>query len=294
METKPTELLSPAGNAVCLHAAVSAGADAVYLGIQDFNARKGAENFSLESLGEACDYAHLRGVLVYLALNTLVLPSEFKTALEAARQAYRAGVDAFIIQDIGLAAELKRVLPEARIHASTQMNIHTKAGIEAAAALGMARVTFARELSLSELEKLTEAAHVLGLATEAFIHGALCLCYSGQCLMSSIIGGRSANRGLCAQPCRLPYSLHNVSLRKTLDAQGKHLLSPKDLSTIDHIPALVRAGLSSFKIEGRMKSPEYVYTTTSIYRKAIDAVLAERAGEEVPSPVTEADRKLLA
>ena len=280
------ELLSPAGNSVCLHAAVSAGADGVYLGVQDFNARRGADNFTLDSLGEACDYAHLRGVSVYLTLNTVILPSETGPVLEVARQAYRRGVDAFIVQDIGVAAELARILPQARVHASTQMNIHTKAGIEAASELGIKRVTLARELCLAEIATLAKTAEGLGIEVEVFAHGALCVCYSGQCLMSSMIGGRSANRGLCAQACRLPYSLHNVALRKTLPAEGDHLLSPKDLCTIDLIPQLVDAGVSSFKIEGRMKSPEYVYTVTSVYRKALD--------ESGPGAITDEDRSLLA
>ncbi|MCL2826918.1 MAG: U32 family peptidase, partial [Eggerthellaceae bacterium] len=270
------ELLAPAGNAACLHAAVSAGADAVYLGIQEFNARRGAENFSLESLKEACDYAHLRNVSIYLTLNTLALPTETGEMIEAARQAWRAGVDAFIVADIGVANELARVLPQARIHASTQMNVHTLAGIEAAQRLGAKRVTLARELSLPEVAALATAASELGVEVEVFAHGALCVCYSGLCLMSSMIGGRSANRGLCAQACRLPYSLHNVALRKTLPAEGPYLLSPKDLNTIDLIPELIAAGVSSLKIEGRMKSPEYVFTVTSLYRKALDAAQAKQ------------------
>ena len=248
----------------------------------------------MDSLGAACDYAHLRGVSVYLTLNTVVLPSEVGSVLEVARQAYRQGVDAFIVQDIGVAAELARILPQTRIHASTQMDIHTKAGIEAAHELGIKRVTLARELSLPEIAALTKAADTLGIEVEVFAHGALCVCYSGQCLMSSMIGGRSANRGLCAQACRLPYSLHNVALRKTLPAEGNHLLSPKDLCAIDLIPQLVDAGVSSFKIEGRMKSPAYVFTVTSVYRKALDAVLSDGAADAKPEGVTDKDRALLA
>ncbi len=275
MRTFERELLAPAGNKACLHAAVTAGADAVYLGVEGFNARRSADNFTLETLAEACDYAHVRGVKVYLALNTLVLPSEVPDVLEIARQAYRRGVDAFIVQDIGLAAELKRIVPACPVHASTQMNIHTVAGIEAVAALGVTRVTLARELSLEEVAVLSNAADALGVETEAFVHGALCVCYSGQCLFSSLVGGRSANRGLCAQACRLPYTLHNKAIRKTLPAPGEHLLSPKDLCALDLLPQLVAAGVASFKIEGRMKSPEYVRVVTGIYRKAIDAALRE-------------------
>ncbi|WP_139650508.1 DUF3656 domain-containing U32 family peptidase [Raoultibacter phocaeensis] len=271
------ELLAPAGSIESLHAAVRAGADAVYLGVESFNARRGADNFTLDALAEACDYAHLRGVSVYLALNTAVLPDEAMEAMELARQAYRAGVDAFIVQDIGIASELGRTLPEARVHASTQMNTHSVAGVEAVHALGAARVTFARELSLEEVARLTARATELGMETETFVHGALCVCYSGQCFMSSMIGGRSANRGLCAQACRLPYTLHNKALRKTLDAPGEHLLSPKDLCAIELLPALVDAGVTSFKIEGRMKSPDYVYAVVSVYRCALDDVLAAHA-----------------
>ena len=189
------ELLAPAGGAEALHAAVAGGADAVYLGLDAFNARRNADNFTLETLGEACDYAHLRGVRVYVTLNTAILPSEVDRALECARQAYRAGADAFIVQDVGVAAELARSLPQARLHISTQMNTHNAAGIEAAAKLGARRVTLARELSLAEVEHLAGIASDLGLEVEAFAHGALCVCYSGQCFMSSMIGGRSANRG---------------------------------------------------------------------------------------------------
>lgn len=270
------ELLSPAGSVEALHAAVRAGADAVYLGLDSFNARRGAENFTLETLAEACRYAHLRGVRVYVTLNIEVMPSEVDEVLELARQAYRAGADAFIVQDIGIAAELSRSLPEARLHISTQMNTHNASGLEAAFLLGARRVTLARELSLEEVSYLTDVASQLGLETETFVHGALCVCYSGQCFMSSMIGGRSANRGMCAQACRLPYKLHNVALRKDLPAPGEHLLSPQDLCAIDLLPELVDAGVSSFKIEGRMKSADYVYAVTAAYRTVLDRVLASR------------------
>lgn len=271
---KNVELLAPAGNMECLHAAVKAGADAVYLGAGHFNARRGADNFSLENLAEACDYAHLRGVKIYLTLNTVVLPSELPDALELARQAYRCGVDAFIVQDIGISIELSRIMPDVEVHVSTQMNIHDEDGLRAAAALGATRVTFARELSLAEIARLHELAEELGVELESFAHGALCICYSGQCFMSSLVGGRSANRGRCAQACRLPYELHNRALRKTLDAPGEHLLSPKDLCTANLIPELLHAGVASLKIEGRMKSPEYVQAVVGVYRAVIDRVEA--------------------
>lgn len=271
---KNVELLAPAGNMECLHAAVKAGADAVYLGAGHFNARRGADNFSLENLAEACDYAHLRGVKIYLTLNTVVLPSELPDALELARQAYRCGVDAFIVQDIGISIELSRIMPDVEVHVSTQMNIHDEDGLRAAAAPGATRVTLARELSLAEIARLHELAEELGVELESFAHGALCVCYSGQCFMSSLVGGRSANRGRCAQACRLPYELHNRALRKTLDAPGEHLLSPKDLCTANLIPELLHAGVASLKIEGRMKSPEYVQAVVGVYRAVIDRVEA--------------------
>lgn len=283
--SKNVELLAPAGNMECLHAAVKAGADAVYLGAGHFNARRGADNFSLENLAEACDYAHLRGVKIYLTLNTVVLPSELPDALELARQAYRCGVDAFIVQDIGISIELSRIMPDVEVHVSTQMNIHDEDGLRAAAALGATRVTLARELSLTEIARLHELAEELGVELESFAHGALCICYSGQCFMSSLVGGRSANRGRCAQACRLPYELHNRALRKTLDAPGEHLLSPKDLCTVNLIPELLQAGVASLKIEGRMKSPEYVQAVVGVYRAVIDRVEAAVARDGIDSVV---------
>lgn len=290
------ELLAPAGNAAALHAAVRAGADAVYLGLEAFNARRGADNFTAETFAEACEYAHLRGVRVYVTLNTAVLPSETTRALETARQAYRSGADAFIVQDIGVASELARTLPEARLHISTQMNTHNAAGIEAAARLGAQRVTLARELSLAEVAHLSDVARGLGLEVETFIHGALCVCYSGQCFMSSLIGGRSANRGLCAQACRLPYELHNAATRKTLPAEGEHLLSPQDLCAVDLLPDLLDAGVSSLKIEGRMKSPEYVFAVVKAYRAVLDRVKQQRAADESGERVraTDEERRVLA
>lgn len=283
--SKNVELLAPAGNMECLHAAVKAGADAVYLGAGHFNARRGADNFSLENLAEACDYAHLRGVKIYLTLNTVVLPSELPDALELARQAYRCGVDAFIVQDIGISIELSRIMPDVEVHVSTQMNIHDEDGLRAAAALGATRVTLARELSLAEIARLHELAEELGVELESFAHGALCICYSGQCFVSSLVGGRSANRGRCAQACRLPYELHNRALRKTLDAPGEHLLSPKDLCTVNLIPELLQAGVASLKIEGRMKSPEYVQAVVGVYRAVIDRVEAAVARDGIDSVV---------
>ena len=275
MKTNQVELLAPAGNMAALHAAVAGGADAVYLGLETFNARRGADNFTLVTLREACDFAHLRGVSIYVTMNTIILPDEVGEALECVRQAYRAGADGFIVQDIGLAAEISRTLPEASLHLSTQMNTHNLAGVRAAARLGAERITLAREVSLDEIALLCAAAAEEGMEVEVFAHGALCVCYSGQCFMSSMIGGRSANRGMCAQACRLPYELQNKALQKSLPSPGDHLLSPQDLCTVDRVDDLVAAGVASLKIEGRMKSPEYVFAVTSVYRKALDAALAK-------------------
>ena len=271
-----------------LHAAVAGGADAVYLGLETFNARRGADNFTLETLREACDFAHLRGVSVYVTMNTSILPDGVGEALECVRQAYRAGADGFIVQDIGLAAEISRTLPEASLHLSTQMNTHNLAGVRAAARLGAERITLAREVSLDEIALLCAAAAEEGMEVEVFAHGALCVCYSGQCFMSSMIGGRSANRGMCAQACRLPYELQNKALQKSLPSPGDHLLSPQDLCTVDRVDDLVAAGVASLKIEGRMKSPEYVFAVTSVYRKALDAALAKEN-----AAITDADRDRL-
>ncbi len=294
--TRPTavELLAPAGSPAALHAAVRAGADAVYLGLEQFNARRGADNFTMPTFREACAYAHLRGVRVYVALNTMILPGEVKGAMEMARQCWRAGADAFIVQDIGLASELTRTLPEARLHVSTQMNTHNAAGIRAASALGAARVTLAREMNISEIRELCALAAEEGLEVEAFGHGALCVCYSGQCLMSSMIGGRSANRGTCAQACRLPYELKNMSSRRVPAAPGEYLLSPKDLCTVDMLGALVDAGVASIKIEGRMKSPEYVSAVVGVYRAVLDRVLAAAPDARGAVRATQAEKNTLA
>ncbi|QKF07717.1 U32 family peptidase [Berryella wangjianweii] len=272
------ELLAPAGSMERLHAAVEAGADAVYLGLDDFNARRNADNFTIEALSEACDYAHLRGVAVYVTLNIEILPSEIGRAVDLAKRASQAGADAFIVQDLGLAARIREEVPQAELHISTQMNIHSVAGIQAAARLGASRVTLARELSFAQIKLLSAAAAQRGMVVETFAHGALCVCYSGQCLMSSLIGGRSANRGLCAQACRLPYELQSSDRASSLPAPGEHLLSPRDLCTAQIMPEMVASGTSSLKIEGRMKSATYVYAVVSVYRQILDRALA---GEDV-------------
>ena len=275
----PVELLAPAGSMAALHAAVCAGADAVYLGMEQFNARRGADNFTEETLAQACEYAHLRGTRVYVTMNIAVLPEEVDDALSAARAACKAGVDAFIVQDIGLAAALREAFPQVNLHISTQMNTHNVAGIEAAALLGASRVTLARELSVGEIELLAREAAQRGMEIETFAHGALCVCYSGQCFMSSLIGGRSANRGMCAQACRLPYELRDDRHDEALPAEGEHLLSPRDLCSVNLLPELVRAGVASLKLEGRMKSPDYVFAVTSVYRAVLDRVLAAQGGD---------------
>lgn len=273
--TRPVELLAPAGDEASLRAAVRAGADAVYLGLAEFNARRSAANFTLESLAEACDYAHLRGVKVYVTVNTLVLPHEVGAALELVDDAWTAGCDAVIVQDLGLMREIRSELPEVRIHASTQINAHNAQTIQTLGALGAARVTLARELCIDEISGLS--GH--GAETEVFAHGALCACYSGQCLFSSMVGGRSANRGLCAQPCRLKYEVLRDGAREA--TSGPHVLSPKDLASIELLPRLISTGVAALKIEGRMKSPEYVAIVTSIYRSAIDRALSDPEGYRV-------------
>ena len=273
---KKIELLAPAGNFKALQAAVCAGANAVYLGLDSFNARRGADNFSVKSLKSACDYAHLRGVKIYLTLNIIVFEKEFDVAMQMAYDAWNAGVDAFIVQDLGIAKAIRQEIPDARLHISTQMNVLDESSLRFVAKLGPKRVTLARELSLEQIEHLCEVAKELDIEIETFSHGALCICYSGQCLMSSMIGGRSANRGMCAQACRLNYEL--VEGKAALgvrrygedDRRGQYLLSPKDLCTIEILPKLADAGVSSLKIEGRMKSAEYVFEVVSIYRKALN------------------------
>ena len=266
---RDAELLAPAGNEAALIAAVNNGADAVYVGLRELNARRGADNLDLEGLERACRFAHLRGVRVYLTANILIMPEELPSALTMVDAAWAAGIDAVIVQDLGLMRALRQVLPEVRLHASTQINAHAPDTVEALAALGVSRVTLSREVSLAGLAAIVEASPV---EVESFVHGALCYCYSGQCLMSSAIGGRSANRGLCAQPCRLPYTL--VGEHGEAAVPGRHLLSPKDLAGIEHLPTLIRSGVAALKIEGRMKAPEYVAVVTHVYRAALDRALA--------------------
>lgn len=261
------ELLCPVGNFDCLKAAVQNGANAVYLGASNFSARASATNFSFEELKQAIEYAHIRDVKVHLALNTLIKNNELDSALSLASYAYEIGVDAIIVQDLGLAKILIKSFPKLPVHASTQMTIHNLEGVTQAERLGFSRVILSRELSLEEINYICRNSNI---EIECFVHGALCISYSGQCLFSSMVGGRSANRGKCAQACRLPYEL--LEDNEGVVDKG-YLLSPRDLCGLDNLGVLIDAGVTSLKIEGRLKSPEYVATVTRIYRKYIDLYL---------------------
>ena len=267
------ELLAPAGNKEAFIAAVESGADAVYFGGEMLNARMGAGNFSLSEMKEAIDFAHKRNVKTYVTVNTLVKDSEMNEALSYCKKLYELGADALIIQDLGLGYALKKMLPGFPLHLSTQGSIYDLNGVLAAKKLGYERVVLARELSLKEIKEICS---FTDMEIEVFTHGALCICYSGQCQMSRAIGARSGNRGACAQPCRLPYEM----LDGKSWSQKKYYLSPADLNLIDYIGELAEAGVSSLKIEGRMKSPEYVSVVISIYRKYLDEYL-ERGNYEV-------------
>ena len=260
---KKIELLSPVGDFECLKAAVQNGADAVYLGVENFNARSNAKNFNLAGLCKAVDYSHLRDVKVFLTLNTLLKNSELPVAINLANQAYSFGIDGIIVQDLGLASFLIKNFPNLPIHASTQMTCHNLDGVKELEKRGFKRIVLARELSLDEIRHIKSNT---SCEIEVFAHGALCICYSGQCLYSSLIGGRSGNRGKCAQGCRLPYSL----LENGTCIDTGYLLSPKDLCSLELLPELISTGITSLKIEGRMKSPEYVSMVTKTYRKYID------------------------
>lgn len=260
MQARP-EVLAPAGSREAFFAAIAAGADAIYLAGERFGARAYAANFTVEDLRELMRYAHLRGVKVYVAVNTLLRDDELADAVEFCAEVYRAGADALIVQDMGLVAELNRRYPQICLNASTQMTLHNTAGVKYAEKFGFKRVILAREVSISDIRAICAATEQ---EVEVFAHGALCICFSGQCLFSSMVGGRSGNRGRCAQPCRLKYQL-----LKNDEVQGDaHLLSPRDLNTIALLPELAEAGVVSLKIEGRMKRPEYVAAVTSAYAAA--------------------------
>ena len=262
------ELLAPAGSFEALKAAVEAGADAVYLAGKDFGARAYAENFSQESMVQAVKFAHLRNVSIHVTVNTLISDDEISNFVRYIEFLCQANVDAILVQDLGAASIIKQIAPKMPLHASTQMTIHNLEGVLMLAELGFSRVVLSRELSLKEIEYISKNSPI---ETEIFIHGALCVCYSGQCLMSSMIGGRSGNRGRCAQPCRLPYILVDSNGNDILkNSAGEYLLSPKDLNTLNILPKILSTGVTSLKIEGRMKRPEYVATVVKIYRDAID------------------------
>ncbi|HUK37766.1 MAG TPA: U32 family peptidase, partial [Methanomicrobiales archaeon] len=281
------ELLAPAGTMEALRAAVSCGADAVYLGGKRFSARQYAGNFDDRGIAGAVDFAHARGVRVYVAVNTLLHDRELPEAAAYLLRLHEIGADAVLVQDPGLATLARELVPSLPLHASTQMTIHNRAGLEWAASLGMRRAVLARELSLAGVEALGDAARRLGIGLEVFLHGALCYSYSGQCLLSSAIGGRSGNRGRCAQPCRKPYELvrgdadpYGRPLRAApVPLAGRYLLSTKDLSLYPFLDRVAAAPVAALKIEGRMRSPEYVATVTGIYRRALDAIAA---GSRVP------------
>lgn len=261
------ELLAPVGKMESLYAAVQNGANAVYLGGKLFNARHYASNFSNEELVEAVNYAHLRKVKVYVTVNILIDEEEMSSAIDYIKYLYNIGVDAVIVQDLGLAYLVKKLIPNMELHGSTQMTVNNLEGAKFLYDQGFARVVLSRETPLEEIRRISKNCPI---ELEVFIHGALCVSYSGQCLMSSMIGGRSGNRGRCAQPCRMPSSLIKPDGKTLGDWDKKHILSPKDLNTVEEIEDLVEAGVLSYKIEGRMKRPEYVATVVDIYRRALD------------------------
>lgn len=268
---KKVELLAPAGNYECFLGAIHAGADAVYLGGNKFGARAYADNFSREDIISAIKYAHVYGSKVYLTLNTLVKEEEFGEIYDYLSPLYLAGLDAVIVQDMGVFHAIGRWFPDLELHISTQMSVTGSYGASYLKKLGAKRIVPARELSLAEIKKIKDT---VDIEIETFVHGAVCYCYSGQCLFSSILGGRSGNRGRCAQPCRLPYEVELKEGKKRQDGKT-YPLSAKDMCSIELVPELIEAGIDSFKIEGRMKSPEYVAGVTSLYRKYIDKYYAE-------------------
>ena len=267
---KKPELLSPAGNMECLKAAVSAGADAVYLAGQNFGARAYASNFTDEELIEAIKYCHLYGVKVYVTVNTMITEELVKPCIKYIDFLHKSNVDALIMSDIGMIDYARRTYPNLEIHVSTQAHIHNLEGARFVESLGIKRVVLARETDIDTLKQIKENTNI---ELEVFVHGALCICYSGQCLMSSLIGGRSGNKGTCAQSCRMKYSFEHEG--KIIN-KDNYLLSTKDLNTLEYIGDLIDIGIDSLKIEGRMKSKEYVYLVTKLYRKAIDSYVENK------------------
>lgn len=266
-----SELLAPAGSFESMKAAFGAGADAVYIGGKRFGARAYADNLDEEMMKRAIDHAHLKGKKIYLTVNTLLKDEELDYLYDYLNPFYKEGLDAVIVQDFGVFSMVKNSFPDMEIHASTQMSITTEYGAQLLKEAGASRIVTARELSLEEIKTIYQKT---GIEIESFVHGALCFCYSGQCLLSSMLGGRSGNRGRCAQPCRLPYDWQEKGSPK---ADGRYLLSPKDICTLDILPEILKSGVYSLKIEGRMKKPEYVAGVVSIYRKYLN--LLEEKGE---------------
>ncbi|MFI5357546.1 MAG: DUF3656 domain-containing protein [Opitutales bacterium] len=278
------EILAPAGDWECARAAVENGADAIYFGLERFNARMRAKNFTQADLPALMEFLHRRGVRGYVTFNTLIFTDELAAAEDYLRTIIAAGVDAAIVQDVGICRLIRQLSPDFPIHTSTQMTITSAAGVEFARDLGAQLVVLARENSLKEIAAI-QAAQPSGTAAlplEVFVHGALCVAYSGQCLTSEALGGRSANRGECAQACRLPYELVSDG-RKVELGDRKYLLSPQDLAGLEVLPELVRAGVASLKIEGRLKSAEYVASITRVYRQALDRTMAELTGQPAPA-----------
>lgn len=286
MMRQRAELLAPAGSVETMYAAFAAGADAVYIGGSRFGARAYADNAESEPLLEAIDYAHLHGKKLYLTVNTLLKEQEMDELYAYLLPFYRQGLDAVIVQDFGVFRRIREWFPNLAIHASTQMTMSGELSALKLKELGATRIVTPRELSLDEIRRIHESCD---LEIESFVHGALCYCYSGQCLFSSIAGGRSGNRGRCAQPCRMAYTVEQNS-KVVLPQQKGYILSPKDLCTIEILPQLIEAGIYSLKIEGRMKKPEYTAGVVSIYRKYLDRYLAN---PKAAYRVSEADKKHL-
>ena len=256
----PLEILSPAGNAESFYAAVNAGANAIYLGLKEFSARKNADNFSVENLGFYLNYAHFFGIKVYVAVNTLIKDRELREFLSVVSKTYALGADAFIIQDIFLGKKIKEKIPDICLHLSTQAGTCNEFGAKLAAKCGFSRVILARETAFEDIEKIAKI-----IETEVFVHGAMCTCFSGHCYMSSFAGGFSGNRGLCKQPCRKKYTVEGEGFKSFTG----YALSLSDLCLADHIKRYADIGVTSFKIEGRMRSPEYVYSAVSVYKEAL-------------------------
>ena len=267
------ELLAPVGSFDALKAAVQNGANAVYLGGKDFSARASANNFDREELIEAVKYAHIRDVRVFVTTNTLIKQNEIEDFVEYAKFLYDIDVDALIMQDIGVAMLIHDLLPDFELHASTQMVAHSLEDVQYLESVGFKRVVLARELTVDEIKYICDNTNV---DIEIFVHGALCVCYSGGCLMSSMIGNRSGNRGRCAQPCRQKYTMIDISTGEEIHSNGEYLLSTKDLNTIEDVDKIIETGVLSLKIEGRMKKPEYVATVINSYRNAIDEYQATK------------------